>query len=1001
MRNADLACKKEGRRKQIRKEATSEEGLNGIDYVEVVIKPKSSNSDPIKDVYLEVHLFKNIKNSIARENIIIEGGRRIRDVSVQESNPLGRKNDKVFKGFQIKLNKLGDFSQYTLRLVEVDVIKQPTDTPLKGFDPRYAQIDFSFRQGCSSDLDCKQKLICPTDRKEEPEINYLAKDYASFRQLILDRLSLVMPDWKERHVPDIGIALTEILAYTGDYLSYYQDAVATEAYLMTARQRISVRRHARLVDYIMHDGCNARAYVFVKTADNIDLDSREIFFISRKDDLARTSKAVIAREELIGVPENSYEVFQPIVEINEEPLNIENVNFSEDIIIKLREAEDPISQCIFKELSSDLQEQLKKFIPGSIIDEKIIAKLIQDLNRLIHLEILSRSLLEEIYPGQITGKMISLYKAHNEIPFYTWGNTECCLAKGATSAFLRDKWRNLPITNAAGGSPPLEEQQFNQLFQLFNFSPKNTHPEEQLKVDLDKLTKPEFRSLELKVGDILIFEEVADPKTGNRADRDIAHRQAVRLTKVELNYDPLLTTPEIVKKDKTETTIDIPTPVVDIEWDLEDALLFPLCISAIGPAPVCQLNEAISVARGNVILVEHGREVKEELGSVLVEEITGKCDCDYLPAETSRLPRRFRPKLSKAPLTFSQPLPINGSAKRFLEQDPRQAEPQIKLVGIPSRCSLDSLEWTSRSDLLSSESEDRHFVAEIDDDGQGILRFGDGDLGKMPDAGTYFSAIYRIGTGHSGNVGAESISCMVFKRNMKKGLVSEVRNPLPSQGGMDPESIQEVKLFAPGRFRQDLQRAIAADDYARLAERNPRVQRAAAIFHWMGGWYEVNVAVDPRGTDEASPDLLSEVKNYLEPFHRMGYDLRVVPVQYIPIEIDMTIVVKSEYLKGHVKAAMQDLFSSRLLPDGNMGYFHPDNLSFGVSIFLSKLAAAAQFVTGVENVCITKLQRLGSGPDHEMEKGVLEIGPLEIAQMNNDPNFPEKGILNLDIRGGR
>ena len=44
-----------------------------------------------------------------------------------------------------------------------------------------------------------------------------------------------MPDWQERHVPDIGVALVELLAYVGDYLSYYQDAVATEAYLETAR----------------------------------------------------------------------------------------------------------------------------------------------------------------------------------------------------------------------------------------------------------------------------------------------------------------------------------------------------------------------------------------------------------------------------------------------------------------------------------------------------------------------------------------------------------------------------------------------------------------------------------------------------------------------------------------------------------------------------------------------------------------------------------------------
>src|SRR5206468_1474717 len=71
------------------------------------------------------------------------------------------------------------------------------------------------------------------------------------------------PEWTERHAADIGITLVELVAYVADYLAYRQDAVATEAYLGTARKRVSVRRHARLVDYPMHDGCNARVWVQV------------------------------------------------------------------------------------------------------------------------------------------------------------------------------------------------------------------------------------------------------------------------------------------------------------------------------------------------------------------------------------------------------------------------------------------------------------------------------------------------------------------------------------------------------------------------------------------------------------------------------------------------------------------------------------------------------------------------------------------------------------------
>ena len=41
--------------------------------------------------------------------------------------------------------------------------------------------------------------------------------------------------------------------------------MATEAYLNTARSRASVRRHARLVDYAMHDGASARTWLVFET----------------------------------------------------------------------------------------------------------------------------------------------------------------------------------------------------------------------------------------------------------------------------------------------------------------------------------------------------------------------------------------------------------------------------------------------------------------------------------------------------------------------------------------------------------------------------------------------------------------------------------------------------------------------------------------------------------------------------------------------------------------
>src|SRR5690606_19009570 len=134
-------------------------------------------------------------------------------------------------------------------------------TPPAGFDPRLSEIQFSFKVQCESDFDCASITPCPTPPATNPRLDYLAKDYASFRRLMLDRMSVLMPDWSSRNAADIGVTLVEMLAYVGDQLSYQQDAVATEAYLATARKRISLRRHARLVDYLVHEGCNARVWV--------------------------------------------------------------------------------------------------------------------------------------------------------------------------------------------------------------------------------------------------------------------------------------------------------------------------------------------------------------------------------------------------------------------------------------------------------------------------------------------------------------------------------------------------------------------------------------------------------------------------------------------------------------------------------------------------------------------------------------------------------------------
>src|SRR6185312_1255538 len=132
------------------------------------------------------------------------------------------------------------------------------------------------------------------------------------------------------------------------------------------------------------------------------------------------------------------------------------------------------------------------------------------------------------------------------------------------------------------------------------------------------------------------------------------------------------------------------------------------------------------------------------------------------------------------------------------------------------------------------------------------------------------------------------------------------------------------------------------------AERNHKVQRAAAVLRWTGSWYEVLVAIDPFGSEEVDQALLDAIAAYLEQFRRIGHDLKVVSADYVPLDIAMTICVQPHFLRGHVEAALLDAFSNRLLPNGRQGFFHPDNLTFGQGIAMSKLVALAQVIPGVQ-----------------------------------------------------
>lgn len=836
-----------------RRLAASEPLLNGIDYLEVLDRDAPTGVD--RQQTLLLRFFQPVP-TLGTDQRLILGGERIRPVhivwahaadAIPASDAPAAERD-FFAGLSepgqllvVRTDSSGDHSRYRFVLRA----GPDSDEPPDGIDPLFAAVDFSFKVECPNDFDCAATRSCPPEPERPPQINYLAKDYASFRQTMLDRMSVLMPEWKDRNPADLGVTLVELLAAVGDRLSYRQDAIATEAFLDTARRRVSVRRHARLVDYFMHDGCNARAWARIDCA----------------ADLAGSL-----------LPEGT-----PLV--------------------------------------TRVLPDRQVLSPGSAeLEDVLFARPV---------------VFETMHP-------LELFGDHREMAFHTWGDGRCCLPKGATRATLRGHLPNLGA------------------------------------------------------GAILVFAEVVNPRTGATVDADRTRRHAVRLTEVSAELGGSPRTDPVTGEE-----------ITGIAWDAEDALPFPLCLSAVsdpdhGEAPLAD----VSLAWGNVVLADHGRSLDaHEIGAVPAARLfrlpgTGdRCST----GESVPIPPRFRPVLPESPLTQESPHDAGVPASQSLKTDPALAVPALELVG-DREGELSS--WHAARDLLASDEAARTFVVEIEHGGRAFLRFGDDVHGRRPDSGTSFStARYRVGNGVAGNLGAGSLFHVVTDL---PGVLG-VDNPLPAGGGVEPEAVETVRDHAPVAFRTQ-ERAVTAADYVDRLEAHPEVQRAAATFRWTGSWHTVFNTIDPLGgvpEDSRQALLEAELLNGLGDYRMAGYDLELDEPRYVSLEVTMRVCVKPGYFRSAVRAALLDVFGAGLRADGRRAVFHPDNFSFGQPVYLSPLYAAAQNVPGVASAHVTIFQRQGQPSEEALQAGRLELDRLEIARLENDPNFPEHGVFQLEIGGGK
>ena len=948
----DLIVEGVARRREIRRHHG-----NGLDTVEVDHGGRR----------LVLTFLEHAPTDLHPANVRIDGPRSTAPVSATRVWRATEDDPHLQDRLLVELACPGGAGPYTLRLVERTAAGRPGWAPLRGLDPRFAQARFTF------DVDLPNPVTGTPQAAASGtaglQASYLARDYEGLRELILDRLAETMPTWTERHIPDIGITLVELLAYTGDDLSYYQDAVATEAYVQTARRRISVRRHARLVDYRLGEGCQARAWVCLAVTDTVELPLRELVFAAAPG-LTDGGSPVVSPDVLLPGTPSPVRLYAPVRATLGPPTAMSSDDRGRGPTVAVSPAHNQVALWSWGEHDSWLLTGATTAVlvdgwtdpadhgPSGPRSLTLQAGDVVVLEATVDPSGSGPPDPAQRHPVRLTAVHASVDRLYDQaILEIAWAQVEALpfdlqvsapgpAGTGVPCAVVRAN--TVLVGDGAAVSEQLPAGQVVLTHPSLTWACRYPDPA--------AVARHQSRLLRRLPGHWR--QEVEAWRRDAEAGEALSGHRRTLLRRL-LGEDVL-----------TEYGLSDREP--DRAEQEADGLRRLLLDAGRLLAPrVRRLGILAALARAS-----------GPLEDVLIQEVADDWGVDLARTLSPHHPAAW------------------GPAAAATSQDARLALP---LLGLAPAGGADGGQepWTVVRDLVGSVPGSLQVMVEVDDAGLGHLRFSPGD---QP-SGTV-AASYQVGQGAAGNVPAEAINAVV---GLTPGAVTAVsvvqslRNPLPAMGGTDPESVTAAKAALPGAFLVGQPRALVAADYTAIAERVAGVRRAATVLRWTGTRYAADVAVQPAAGEDPGQELLAAVDDALWPLRRIGHELWVRPPSYRPLVVGLNVDIGADAVRADVTAELTALLGSGQQADGTPGLFNPARLGFGQPIYASPVVAAVQDVPGVEAVELTRFGFLDppGAPAAAPLPERLRMRPSEIARLDNDPDAPEHGYATINVQGGR
>ena len=778
-------------------------------------------------------------------------------------------------------------------------------------------------------------------------IAYRIGDYAQFRESMFAGLSSskfgALEALRTRESDDFTIALIDALACSADVLTFYQERIATESYLRTATERISLQEMAKLIGYRLRPGVAAETWLAfaletprtpppdlppdpgafvtgVPTSVTLatGLKVQSVPGPDEKPQTFETVETIAARPEwnairpwlseirapgygatetfLQGV-RNNLKAGDGIVFVGNEFLAAPTTNNNWDFRLIDSVELHPATDRTHVRWKRGLGSVTPFSNPPQAPQVHVLRKRVGVFGNNAPMFASMGTDFKNNYPGEPENGDWPDFHISRLDPTSTGGAVDLDSVVGEVTP---------------GGFAVLAKGEYNRPDESF---PSGTYVELYQVSSTSEESRAEF-AMSAKVTRLRLKGQNLSDKFYSKPRETTVYTQSEPLALARYPVDdavsgddlPVAVAPDgldpgrrlLITGDRVSggTSVVHQATLVSAQADVNGAIL------TIAPPLSAPLVRSTVVVHANVALATHGETVSQILGS----------------GDASRSFQRF--ELKRMPLTYRSAANDTGADSELTVR-------------------VSNVEWAERPTMFGAGANERAYTLEVDEQGRNFVVFGDGTRGaRLPTGQNNIQSSYRQGIGADGNVRADTLTQLVTR---PLGLKS-VSNPIEAQGGTDPEDRDDARRTMPLGTRT-LGRAVSLLDYEDFALAFTGVAKAQAQLLYLPAG--PTIAITVAGPDGAAISPTNPVWNNLRTALRDSGDphVNVVLLSFQSSTFKLGLKVKRDlaYALDTVLEAVEAALRER---------FSFDARALGQPILFSDVVSVAHSVAGVVAVDI-------------------------------------------------